>query len=131
MQLYLTKSIDNADALRRKIKDLFDDLERTAKRANIESERVHDAKFALVAFIDEGHCRFGLEEKDSWLANPLQLELFNRNDAGESFSFASNQLRKRAHVNADVLEVYYLCLALGIQRQNMPFRRRIACISYR
>jgi type VI secretion system protein ImpK len=115
MQLYLAKSIDNAEVLRRKIMDLFDDLERKAKRAHIETERVHDAKFALVAFIDEVIAASEWEQKDLWLANPLQLELFNRNDAGEEFFARLDQLRKRPQANADILEVYYLCMALGFK----------------
>lgn len=115
MQLYLARSIDNPESLRRKIKDLFDDLDRKAKRATIESEHVHDVKFALVAFIDEVIAASDWEHKDSWLANPMQLELFNRNDAGDEFFARVEQLRKRAHTNADVLEVYYLCMALGFK----------------
>jgi len=115
IQLHVTKAIENPEKLRRSIRDLFDDLDRNARRARYETEEVQNAKFALVAFLDEVVAGSEWDGKDSWLAYPLQLEHFNRNDAGEEFFARLELLRKRPQANAQVLEVYYLCLALGFK----------------
>lgn len=70
-------------------------------------EDLRDAKYALVAFLDETIMSTPL--KDSW--SPLQLALFNELSAGEGFYDRIESLRREK--NAAVLEVYYLCLALG------------------
>jgi type VI secretion system protein ImpK len=115
LQLRAAKEFGDATVLRRRIKDLFDRLERNTKRAGIEFEDVQMAKFALVAFIDETIIGSQWSQKDAWLALPLQLELFNRYDAGEEFFVRLDQLRQRPQANVDVLEVYYLCMVLGFK----------------
>lgn len=115
MQLYVTRELDDAEMLRRRIKDQLSRLERSAKDAGYEAEEIQNATFALIAFIDEVINSSNWSQKDLWLANPLQLELFNRNDAGDEFFTRLDHLRKRAQANAEVLEVYYLSLVLGFK----------------
>ena len=115
MQLRSTAELGDEEVLRRRIKDLLDRLEREAKKNGIEFDEVQSVKFALVAFIDEALIGSNWAQKDAWLANPLQMELFNRFDAGEEFFVKLEQLRQRAQANADVLLVYYLVLVLGFK----------------
>jgi len=55
------------------------------------------------------------ENKEPWVSHPLQLERFGRYDAGEEFFVRLEALRSRRDEKAAVLEVYYLCLALGFR----------------
>lgn len=113
LQLRSAKSIDDPTRLRERIKEVLDRMERRAKEVGISQEDVTNAKFALVAFIDEAITGVNFSQKDAWLANPLQMELFARYDAGEEFFRRLNELRQRAQAHAQVLEIYCLCLMLG------------------
>jgi type VI secretion system protein ImpK len=113
LQLRAARSVDDPSRLRSKVKEVLDRLERRAKDAGVESEDVQNTKFALVSFIDEAITTSSFSGKEDWLANPLQLELFGRNDAGEEFFRRLSQLRQRPQAYTQTLEVYYLCLVLG------------------
>jgi len=114
-QLRLAESIDDPRQLRSRTLDGLKRLERDARDVGLESEDIQNAKFALVAFIDEAITGVSFAEKESWLANPLQSELFGLNYAGEEFFRRLNDLRQRPQANVPVLEVYYLCLVLGFK----------------
>jgi type VI secretion system protein ImpK len=115
MQLRVVKQLDDAERLRSRTKDMLSRLDTKARAAGIEFELVEQAKFALVAFLDEAITEISFDQKDAWLSNPLQMELFNRYDAGEEFFKRLQQLRQRAQANIPALEVYYLCLVAGFK----------------
>jgi type VI secretion system protein ImpK len=115
LQLRTASDFGDPEVLRRRIKELFDKMERECKREGIAFEDIEMARFALVAFIDESVLSSEWSQKEAWLANPLQLELFNRYDAGEEFFVRLEQLRQRPQAHAEVLEVYYLSMALGFK----------------
>jgi type VI secretion system protein ImpK len=115
LQLRIAKDLDDPDQLRVRIKELLSRLDANARSSGVEFEQVENARFALVAFIDEAITGVSFSQKDAWLASPLQMELFNRYDAGEEFFRRLHQLRQRAQANAGVLEVYYLCMLLGFK----------------
>lgn len=103
------------DVLRRRINGLLDRTAREAQRSGLPSDDVHTAQFAIVAFLDETVLSSNWMHKAQWLSQPLQLERFNRYDAGEEFFTRLEQLRTSASAHDEVLEVYYLCLALGFR----------------
>jgi type VI secretion system protein ImpK len=115
LQLRSTQEFGDADVLRRRIKQMLDRTERDALRSGATSREAEDAKFALVAFIDETILASDWSEKDRWLAKPLQLELYNRYDAGEEFFNRLDELRGQVAANAQVIEIFYLCMALGFK----------------
>lgn len=115
LQLRNTSDYGDQDTLRSRIHELLKKVERDAKVAGIDYEDIHYAIFALVAFIDETIIASGWSQKETWLAKPLQLELFNRFDAGEEFFVRLEKLRQRAQYNKSVLELYYLCMTLGFK----------------
>lgn len=113
--LQLKRSSDPGDAevLRQKIDEQFRALETKARQADIPQDDVQQAKYAIAAFIDEMILTSSWPLKDSWADKPLQLAYFNDFAAGEEFYNRIDALRG-AKKNA-VLEVYYLCLALGFR----------------
>jgi type VI secretion system protein ImpK len=115
--LQLRASIDLGDSrvLRERILSLLDNMERSCRDSGIAPEDIQMVKFALVAFIDETINTSDWVQKESWLSNPLQLDLFNRLDAGEEFFTRLDQLRERPQANAEVLELYYMCMVLGFR----------------
>lgn len=105
-------NLGDPETLRRRMARYFSELDRQARETNIDSEDVRDARFALAALLDEMIIASGLQ---SWQANPLAVEYFNTWVAGDEFFKKIEELRSRAHTKAGVLEVYYLCLALGFK----------------
>jgi type VI secretion system protein ImpK len=113
--LQLKRSADpgDADAMRQKIDEQFRALESRARQADVPAEDVNLAKYAIAAFIDEMILTSSWSLKDSWADKPLQLAYFNDFSAGEEFYNKVETLR--ASKKNAVLEVYYLCLALGFR----------------
>ena len=114
-QLQAAAEFGDADVLRERTRRLLRQAERDAQDAGYDRADTREASFAVVAFLDETIQRSGWSDREQWLAQPLQLELYDRNDAGEEFFTRLGDLRARASERVDVLEVYYLCLALGFR----------------
>ncbi|UCF63198.1 MAG: type IVB secretion system protein IcmH/DotU [bacterium] len=115
LQLRASQDFGDPVILRERILNLLDKIEHQAKKNNYDSADIQKVKFALVAFIDETIIASQWNEKQNWLSNPLQLQLYNRFDAGEEFFQRLEELRGRIHFNAEVLEIFYLCLVLGFK----------------
>jgi len=129
LQLRATSAFGEADLLRERIKRLLDKAGVEAARAGVAHEDVQAAKFAMVAFIDETILSSEWAEKDRWLARPLQLEIYDRYDAGEEFFVKLETLRGQRVHRAEVLEVYYLCMALGFKgRYQLHDQERLRLI---
>jgi type VI secretion system protein ImpK len=115
MALQLRKSTDpgTAETLRSRIDEQLRALDVRSRQEDIPQEDVQLAKYALVAFIDEMVLTSSWPLKDAWADKPLQLAYFNDFSAGEEFYNKIDALRGQK--KNSVLEVYYLCLALGFR----------------
>lgn len=102
------------DAFRQRVMEALSQLADAASKSNYSPRDVSEAQYALVAFIDEAVQGSSWEHRDAWSLRPMQVELFGNRDAGERFFEHLESNRK----SRDVLEVYYLCLALGFQGRN-------------
>jgi len=113
--LELKRSGDPGDVetLRLRIDEQFRDMDVRARQADIPQQDVQLAKYAIAAFIDETILTSSWAIKDAWADKPLQLAYFNDFSAGEEFYTKIDAARGAK--NASVLEVYYLCLALGFR----------------
>jgi type VI secretion system protein ImpK len=115
LQLQAAAEFGDPGRLRDETRRLLRRAEREAQDAGADRDDTREATFAVVAFLDETIQRSSWSDREDWLAQPLQLELYDRNDAGEEFFARLDALRGAAGERADVLEVYYLCLALGFR----------------
>lgn len=86
-----------------------------ALAAGYPSGDVKLATFATVAFLDESVLNSQNPIFADWLSKPLQEELFGTHVAGELFFQNLQQILSGSDSadQADLLEVYYLCLLLG------------------
>jgi type VI secretion system protein ImpK len=115
LQLRSSRDLPAPDILLRRVLGLFDTMMQNGREARIPEQDMVDAKYALAAFADEViflHTTW--PGKTQWLANPLQLQFFQMNTAGDGFFTNLDNLygqKARAHV----AEIYFLCLALGFQ----------------
>jgi type VI secretion system protein ImpK len=115
LQLRFAKDLGEPEILKKRIQELLRQIERESREAGYPDEDIHRAVFALVAFIDETIIASEWDQKDHWLSNPLQLQLFNRYDAGEVFFITLDTLRQRPENYRELLELYFLCLSLGFR----------------
>jgi type VI secretion system protein ImpK len=115
LKLRAANEYGDAEVLRGRIKRMLEASRREAGRHGAPPEDAREVEFALVAFLDETLLSSDWSQKDRWLARPLQLELYNRYDAGEEFFHRLDGLRANPGLHAEVLEVYYLCMALGFK----------------
>ena len=129
LQLRSTNNYGNPETLKTRVNEMFERFERESRGAGIDNEKITKAKFALVAFLDETIISSSWNQKEVWLSDPLQIKMFDTFNAGEEFFAYLNELRQRSSTNKDVLEIYYLCLALGFkgkyQLQSPESLRRI------
>jgi type VI secretion system protein ImpK len=129
LQLRSTNEYGNPETLKNRVNEMFERFEREARSSGIDNEKINKAKFALVAFLDETIISSSWNQKDVWLSDPLQIRMFDTFNAGEEFFTELKDLRQRSSSNKDVLEIYYLCLALGFkgkyQLQSPESLRRI------
>jgi type VI secretion system protein ImpK len=101
--------------LRKSISLLFQDLERRAKRQNQSEEDIKATRYALCALIDETILNSRWAFKGEWKDQPLQLEYFGEPLAGVRFFDLLGRVRKKGHDKVDLLEVFCMCLVLGLQ----------------
>lgn len=123
LQLRAINEYGDTSLLRQRIFQLLDKLEQRGKQAGIAREDLQSAKFALTAFMDETILTSQWSQKDAWVEKTLGFELFQRMDAGEEFFRSLEELRRRSASNVELLEVYYLCLALGFKGKYMIYEQ--------
>jgi len=113
-QLSQAPDLPAPEILRQRINATFETLRQRAQQADIASADAMEAIYALAAFMDEQILRSPWPARQQWMAQPLQLVYFHENTAGEGFYNRLAGLQAdpgRAHV----VQIYYLCLALGFQ----------------
>ena len=104
--------------LRERITLLIAQCDHEAGQLDVSLKEIDNAKFAVIAFIDEVLASTRWAGQSAWKENPLQLTYFKRFDAGSEFFNRLKVLKEHAASNTEVLEVYYLCLALGFKGAN-------------
>jgi type VI secretion system protein ImpK len=92
---------------------LLEQLEQDAEVSGYKGAPVQATKFALAAFTDETVLTASFPLRSEWEKYPLQLEYFGEQLAGVKFYERLEDLMKSPEENADVIEVYYLCLLVG------------------
>jgi len=104
-----------SEEVRPVVAGLLEQLEQTGPTLGYLERQVQDVKFALAAFVDETILTNDFPLRDEWEQYPLQLEYFNENQAGLEFFNRLERMLKNIEADADVVEVYYLCLLLGFK----------------
>lgn len=107
--------------LRRSVTAIMQQFEQTAAARGYKEDQMQQAKFALAALLDEVVLASGSELRVEWEKYPLQLEYFHEAFAGTKFFDRVQELLKRVEAEADVIEVYYLCLLLGFKGKYAVF----------
>lgn len=101
--------------LRPKIAGMLEDFEKRAERYRFNHKIVQVSKFALASFVDETVLTNNFHLKDEWEKNPLQLEYFGEQLAGNKFFDKLSAMLKQIESTADAVEIYYFCMLLGFK----------------
>ncbi len=119
LNLQSGRNLGAAKVLRQRIQQFLLKIEKAAAAAGYREKSINKALFALVAFLDETIISANWAEKHVWRENPLQIERYQNFNAGEEFYTHLEEMLRRPAAEAEVLEVYYLCLVLGFRGQYM------------
>ena len=107
--------VQPSNKLRPKIAKLLEDFEKRAERYRINHKIVRVSKFALAAFVDETVLTNNFPLKKEWEKNPLQLEYFGEQLAGNKFFEKLDSMLNQIKTTADAVEIYYVCMLLGFK----------------
>jgi type IV/VI secretion system ImpK/VasF family protein len=100
--------------LRQRVVTALDTMVGRGRAAGISDADLAEARYALVAFIDEQVLKSNWPGRAEWMGRPLQLDLYREYAAGENFFNRMRNLLQQGGCSA-ALEVYYLCLVLGFR----------------
>jgi type VI secretion system protein ImpK len=101
--------------LRPKIASMLDDFERRAERYKFNHKIISVSKFALASFVDETMLTNNFPLRSEWERNPLQLEYFGEQLAGNKFFDKLESMLTQPEVTQDAVEIYYFCMLLGFK----------------
>lgn len=97
-------------SLRSQVLGLLEGMAKHPDVQRVPAGDVDEARFALVAWIDETVNTSGWSSATEWETEPLQYRLYRTRNAGHEFFEHLGKLRPE---NAAALEIYFHCLALG------------------
>lgn len=103
----------SVDALRARLLDLFSDFDNACRRASIPEEHETLARFALCTVLDEAIQRTAWGHAAQWPQRSLSIKLFGANHGGDAFFNALDRLVQAPSKYLQVLQLFYVCLALG------------------
>lgn len=111
------QQMQDVELFRSQTRQALRDISDTAARRGYAQEDVHEAEFAVVAFLDEMVLSSQDPSRTQWARKSMGEELFEQRSAGELFFRRLETLRanRDSPELAEVLEVYYLCLLLGYE----------------
>jgi type VI secretion system protein ImpK len=104
-----------SNELRPQVAALLLDFEKRAERYRFNHKIVQVSKFALASFVDETVLTNNFPLRDEWEKNPLQLEYFGEQLAGNKFFEKLQAMLKQIETTQDAVEIYYVCMLLGFK----------------
>ena len=115
----------DAGAFRSSMKAALAGAEADAARKGYTRDDARLANFAVVAFLDESVENANDPNFADWPRRPLQEELFGEQASGEIFFQCIDRLlaRNDSPEDAEVLEVFALCLLLGYRGRHSANRQ--------
>jgi type VI secretion system protein ImpK len=108
-------SLGAPEQLHMRLRSFVEALLQRAAAAGLGREEANDLAYPVVALADEIVLSKASEElRAFWSAQPLQLQFFHENVAGEEFFTRLEAIRKDPR-RAELARAYYLALAFGFQ----------------
>ncbi len=95
-----------------KLEELITRMDQMAASSPALAEQYQKVRYALVAFADEVVLTSGWEHAGEWESQLLELKFYGTSVAGQKFF---EELERAREAGREVLEIFYLCLALGFR----------------
>lgn len=111
------RDLGSPEALRTRLNHMFRDAEERGKEAGFSQDTLTQARYAVVALIDEMIANSRWPNKEQWSSRPLQYDFFGEYVVGEGFFKRLELIRGALPLNTDLLEIYVLCMILGFEGQ--------------
>lgn len=105
----------DAESFRARLREFLLAVERGSRKLQTPAEDLYLAKYAFCALVDERVLMSQTSLRGPWERNPLQLEMFGEQLAGEHFFDKLEQVRQQGAARLQVLEVFHMCLLMGFQ----------------
>jgi type VI secretion system protein ImpK len=109
------ETITPTSELRAAVQALFQEMEQRGATLRYPERQIKAAKFALATFVDETVLDIHSPLREEWEKFPLQLEYFGEHLGGVKFFDRLDDLLREIKTEADVVEVYYVCMLLGFK----------------
>lgn len=106
--------MNELDEVRREIIHLFEHSQKLAEEQDMAEDFYNQARYPVVALVDEMLQCSNWSNRSDWQKNPLQRHYFETTSAGAEFYDRLNILNKFGP-DRDIREVYALCLGLGFK----------------
>jgi len=90
-------------------------FERQAKALDHSTQDIYLSKYAFCALVDECILHSQFRVREDWELQPLQLELFGDQLAGEHFFDRLEEARREGKPRIAVLEIFHMCLLVGFR----------------
>ena len=113
--LYNSPSHSAPDQLKAQVIQEIKSFELSANKADIDQDTIQKARYALCTTIDEAVFNTPWGRQSGWAENSLLSIFHNEVSGGKRFFQMLQELGKNPSQNLHLLELMYVCLALGFQ----------------
>ena len=103
------------NGLRDSLLQQISNFEKNARKVGIAPENIMVARYVLCTFADESIAATPWGGTAEWLRNSLLVILHHETGGGEKFFQLLNKMAEDPSHNIDLLEFFYVCLALGFE----------------
>ena len=114
-QLRTTATYADPAGLRETLIRQLATFERVAREGGVQAELVAAARYALCTLVDESISFTPWGGAGQWARTSLLVTLFNETWGGEKFFLLLGKLAEDPAKNLQLLELLYVCLALGFE----------------
>ena len=104
----------SASEMKNRLISMMDRMERDSQSSQALRAGFEDVRYALIVYADEVLNTSDWSEAGSWAGDRLEMHYFQTMVGGDRF-FSDLEDARRRRVNAEVLGIYYLCIALGFK----------------
>lgn len=114
-QLRATTSHPDPAGLHRQLLARVKEFETAAQASGVPQQKVIAARYVLCTFIDEVAAATPWGTSGTWAEHNLLQEFHDERDGGEKAFKLLERLGEDVAANLDVLELFYVCIALGFE----------------
>jgi len=133
-QLRATTSHPDPAGLHRQLLARVTEFEGVARASGVAQQKVIAARYVLCTFLDEVVAATPWGASGTWAQHNLLQEFHDERDGGEKAFKLLERLGEDVAANLDVLELFYVCIALGFEgryRGKANARSQLDAISAR